>query len=139
MRTIDPSVKLALEFNDAVKDLADKAASKGNVTMMGYKQQLYIVAKASPLQLIENSAKDIWKYRRVILAIHEDDTYNWDLVSQFKSSYKANGEQSIIDLIYDIFRAADEAEKICVYENVLNILSIVKKYRDLSKAMKSSQ
>ncbi len=132
-------ILLANEFNNAIKDLADKAASKKNKDMIGYRQQLFLLIRSSPLQLIEKSATMIWKYRRVIAGIKQNNVYNWDLIDELKPSIDEHEDvnKSIIDLLYTLFMEASDDEKIDVYNNVLSILSIVKRYRDVQKSKNS--
>ncbi len=126
-------IRLAGEFNDAIKLLLHPDIIKNDGTLLATRTKIMMLIKATPLNLIDESVPIVWSHRKIIKSIYNDGNYNWDVIDDIKSELSIDDQETsnVIDIIYKLFKQSNEAERIHVYKIVVAILNIIISYRKL--------
>lgn len=143
METQEQINELALEFNGIVKKLIRKlTAGNKDASIDRLAKGVRRVTDLTPLLLLEDGSPYLWEYRKNLMRVYNEKTgkYNWDVVIEADYSHHWEGEddsayiKKMVDLITDAFTNFPEDDKIEVYDDVIDLLGAIARYRKLCKA-----
>lgn len=134
----------AEDFNKLLNKLMKKLTSHTkNADVLRLKDRLRIVINATPFLLIEQASDVFWQCRHIIKSMYlANNKYDWARIDEIntiidKYSKTDNEDNSpivkLVEMIKHIFLSAQEEEKIEVYKDTCEGLSIIANYKKFMK------
>lgn len=130
----------SIDFNKIINKLLRKLTCKGITAEIDrLKKRVRIVINATPLVLLEDGSPHLWSHRKDLKKIYQsDDTYDWSVCQQDFSHHWSDDKDGeaigkLVDLIKNAFINYPEAEKIDIYDDVIDAVSIIAQYRKYCK------
>ena len=145
---MDGITPFVLEYNKLIRQLVRKVSSiQRDAEIERIKKRLNIVVNATPFILIQYSAR-LWSHKSYIQDLYneENQSFDWEKLKNLNSSdvilstdrSHVNDEVNDIDCLFEKVKetllAAKEDERIEIYDDLMETLSVIAKYRKYCKS-----
>lgn len=143
-------IEHAEPYNASLRTLTRKISAapgaKADVNISRMKQRLNLVLNATPLLPLQMGSPYLWKYRKQIKDLHDEETgeFDWDMLetldlteAQEDAGAAGDDKQLVLDFIdgiRTIILQSSEEEKVDLWNDTMTLLSHVAKYKKACKA-----